>query len=145
MKAVVQRVQDAQVTVNNKVIGRIDKGMLIYLGIEVDDTETMLLQFSEKILKFRMFPDENQKMNLNLKQVNGSVLLVSQFTLCADLKKGNRPSFNPAAAPEKANDFYEKLIVLIKKHGVEVQTGEFGADMKVNYQNNGPETFIFEL
>lgn len=145
MKAVIQRVQEATVKVDEKLIGSIDKGILIYLGIEKSDSELVLNKLVDKLLKFRMFSDSEGKMNLNVQQVNGQILVVSQFTLCASLKKGNRPSFDPAASPEKALDFYNKFVDLLRKREVVVQTGKFGADMKVKYQNNGPVTFIFEL
>jgi len=145
MKAVIQRVQEATVKVDNKLIGSIDKGILIYLGIEKNDSELLLNKLVNKLLKFRMFSDSEGKMNLNVQEVNGQILVVSQFTLCASLQKGNRPSFDPAASPEKALDFYNKFVDLLKKKDVVVQTGEFGANMKVKYQNNGPVTFIFEL
>jgi len=145
MKAVIQRVQEATVKVDGKLIGSIDKGILIYLGIENCDSELLLNKLVDKLLKFRMFSDSEGKMNLNVQQVNGQILVVSQFTLCASLKKGNRPSFDPAASPEKALDFYNKFVDLLRKRDVVVQTGKFGADMKVKYQNNGPVTFIFEL
>lgn len=145
MKAVIQRVQEAEVRVDERLIGAIDKGMLIYLGIEKDDTELQLTKLVDKLIKFRMFSDKDEKMNLNIIDVKGQILVVSQFTLCASLKKGNRPSFDPAASPEKALNFYNQFVELLKLKNVKVQTGKFGADMKVKYQNNGPVTFIFEL
>jgi len=145
MKAVIQRVQEAEVRVDDALIGAIDKGILIYLGIEKNDTEIQLTKLADKIIKFRMFSDKNDKMNLNVMDIKGQILVVSQFTLCASLKKGNRPSFDPAASPEKALDFYNQFVELLKAKDVNVQTGKFGADMKVKYQNNGPVTFIFEL
>ncbi|MDD4082733.1 MAG: D-aminoacyl-tRNA deacylase [Sphaerochaetaceae bacterium] len=145
MKAVIQRVQEAEVRVDEILIGSIDKGILIYLGIEENDSEMQLNKLADKIVKFRMFSDQEGKMNLNVKEVEGKILVVSQFTLCASLKKGNRPSFDPAASPEKALNFYNQFVNLLKLKNIEVQTGKFGADMKVKYQNNGPVTFIFEL
>ena len=142
MKIVLQRVLNASVTVDNNVIGAIDKGLLIFLGIEADDTEDMLQKYADKIVKLRIFEDENGKTNRSLLDVNGSLLIVSQFTLCADCSHGNRPGFTGAKAPAEANRMYEEFIRLCKEQIEIVEHGEFGADMKVALLNDGPFTIL---
>ncbi|MGN0369048.1 MAG: D-aminoacyl-tRNA deacylase [Butyrivibrio sp.] len=142
MKIVLQRVTKATVTVDDKIIGSIDKGLLIFLGVEVNDTEDMLSKYVDKIIKLRIFEDENHKTNLSLKDVNGSLLVVSQFTLCADCSHGNRPGFTNAKAPAEAREMYEKFISLCKEQTETVEHGEFGADMKVSLVNDGPFTIL---
>lgn len=142
MKIVLQRVTKATVTVDDKIIGSIDKGLLIFLGVEVNDTEDMLSKYVDKIIKLRIFEDENHKTNLSLKDVNGSLLVVSQFTLCADCSHGNRPGFTNAKAPAEAREMYEKFISLCKEQTDTVEHGEFGADMKVSLVNDGPFTIL---
>lgn len=142
MKIVLQRVTKATVTVDDKIIGSIDKGLLIFLGIEVNDTEDMLSKYVDKIIKLRIFEDANHKTNLSLKDVNGSLLVVSQFTLCADCSHGNRPGFTNAKAPAEAREMYEKFISLCKEQTDTVEHGEFGADMKVSLVNDGPFTIL---
>ena len=144
MKAVIQTVHDARVTVDNNVVGQIKDGMLIYFGVAKNDEERDVIPFFDKILKMRIFKDENQRMNLNLKSVNGSILLVSQFTLETNIYAGNRPSLDSAAPGEKAKLFYEKAIKSLKDLGYEVSTGVFGAHMMVSYVNDGPETFVLD-
>ena len=144
MKAVIQRVLDASVTVSDETTGCIDRGMLIYLGIEKGDTLKQLHWLCDKIVKLRIFRDEHQKMNLDLKQIGGSLLVVSQFTLLGNLRKGNRPSYDAAADPEEAQKFYELAIERFREHGCTVQCGIFGAHMMVKYTNDGPVTFVLE-
>ena len=142
MKIVLQRVLNASVTVDNNVIGAIDKGLLIFLGIEADDTGDMLQKYADKIIKLRIFEDENGKTNRSLLDVNGSLLIVSQFTLCADCSHGNRPGFTGAKAPGEANRMYEEFIRICKEQVDIVEHGEFGADMKVALINDGPFTIL---
>ncbi len=142
MKIVLQRVTSASVNVNNNIIGQIDKGLLIFLGIEAEDTDDMLQKYVDKIVKLRIFEDENGKTNRSLSDVNGSLLIVSQFTLCADCSHGNRPGFTGAKAPAEANRMYEKFISLCKEQVEIVESGEFGADMKVSLVNDGPFTIL---
>ena len=143
MKAVIQRVTRAKVTVDGNVTGEIGKGFLGLLGVMDGDTEVQMKLLAKKVAEIRIFEDENEKMNLSLAQVGGSVLVVSQFTLCADVSHGRRPSFIPSAAPDVANDLYEKFVSELKNYGIEnVQTGVFGADMAVELVNDGPVTII---
>jgi len=144
MRFVVQRVSKAQVTVEGKITGKIDKGFLVLIGITHDDTKEIADKLVKKLINLRIFEDENEKMNLSLKDVNGSLLLVSQFTLYADCKKGNRPSFIQAAKPDYANELYEYIIEKCKESGIEVQTGIFRENMKVDLTNDGPVTIILE-
>ncbi len=142
MKAVIQRVIRADLKVDGKLISEIDKGFLVFLGVEVGDTEQDLIKLGSKISKLRIFEDENGKMNLSLKDVGGEVLCVSQFTLLTDCKHGNRPSFINAELPEKANLLYEKMCEYLTNEGHIVKRGIFGADMKINLINDGPVTII---
>ena len=142
MKIVLQRVLNASVTVDNNVIGAIDKGLLVFLGVEADDTDDMLQKYADKIIKLRIFEDENGKTNRSLLDVNGSLLIVSQFTLCADCSHGNRPGFTGAKAPGEANRMYEEFIRMCKEQVEIVEHGEFGADMKVALLNDGPFTIL---
>jgi len=144
MKTVIQRVSHASVTIDEVVKGEIQKGFLVLLGITHSDTEKDVKWMVEKISGLRVFEDENGKMNLSLEDVGGELLLVSQFTLYGDAKKGRRPSFIDAARPEKAIPLYEKFVELAKEKGIEVATGEFGADMKVSLLNDGPVTLIVD-
>ncbi len=141
MIAVVQRVLHSKVEVNNKVVGEIGKGVNILLGIEKEDSVEDVKKLVDKIVNLRIFEDENGKMNLSLINVSGEVLVVSQFTLLANLKKGRRPSFENAAQPEKAINLYQEFVKEISKFS-KTQTGIFGADMKVFILNDGPVTFI---
>lgn len=143
MKAVVQRVQSASVTVDGKEVSSIGRGFLTLLGIAKGDSEEQLQKLMQKILALRIFPDEGGKMNLSLKDVGGSHLIVSQFTLLGDTSKGNRPSFIGAEVPERAQALYEKSLQL-SSQSVETQGGIFGADMKVSLLNDGPVTLILE-
>ena len=145
MKAVVQRVKKAKVVVNNKIIGSIRKGLLVLLGVTHEDTEENADFLVQKILKLRIFNDENDKMNLSVKDVGGEILVVSQFTLYADtVSSGNRPSFTNAAKPDKANKLYEYFKEKCKSEGIKVQSGEFGAHMEVELLNDGPVTIVIE-
>jgi D-tyrosyl-tRNA(Tyr) deacylase len=144
MKIVLQRVSSASVNVDNEKVGSIDHGMLLLIGFSSSDTEESILPTIEKIVKLRIFSDEEGKMNKSVLDVNGSALLVSQFTLYADTKKGNRPSFIEAARPEQAIPLYEFFIAEMKKRISKVETGIFGADMKVELVNDGPVTIVFD-
>ena len=142
MKIVIQRVARASVKVDNRITGQIGKGLLIFLGVEEADTDDMLQKYVDKIIKLRIFEDENGKTNKALNDVNGSLLVVSQFTLCADCSHGNRPGFTGAKEPGEANRMYEKFIELCKEQTAIVERGEFGADMKVELLNDGPFTIL---
>jgi len=145
MKSVIQRVTDASVSVDGEVVGRIAKGLLVYLGVEKGDTEEHLLWLCSKITKLRVFADSVGKMNLSLKEVDGSLLVISQFTLCANLHKGNRPSYNEAADPIEASLLYEKALETFRNFGFHVEKGVFGAHMHVTYTNDGPVTMLLEV
>lgn len=145
MKAVIQRVSEAKVTVDGKITGQIGKGFLVLLGVMNEDSERETELLAKKVAEIRIFTDENDKMNLSLSQVDGEVLAVSQFTLCADIRKGRRPSFIPSAPPEKANRLYELFCDELIKNGVRnVEKGIFGADMKVSLLNDGPVTIVMD-
>lgn len=144
MKIIIQRVLKASVDVGGETVGSIDKGFLILFGAAVNDTEADCVRLAEKISKLRIFEDENGKTNLGIKDVGGEILSVSQFTLLADCSHGNRPSFINAARPETAVPLYEKFNDELRKHGLHVETGIFGADMKVELINDGPFTVILE-
>lgn len=144
MKVVIQRVIKSSVRINNKEVAKIGKGFLILLGISKDDNFEKADYIIKKIYNLRVFSDENDKMNLSIQDINGELLIVSQFTLYADCKKGNRPSFINAAPPEEAEKIYEYFINECKKNNLKVETGEFGADMKVELINYGPVTIILE-
>lgn len=143
MKAVLQRVAEASVTVDNKIIGKTAQGFLILLGVEKGDDKIEAQTLARKIAGLRVFCDENDKMNLSLSDIGGGVLVISNFTLCADCRKGRRPSFDNAALPSEANDLYEYFCTCLREQGVaSVEQGEFGADMKVRLLNDGPVTLI---
>ena len=144
MKLVVQRVKYAKVEVDGKTVGNIDKGYLVLLGVTHTDTKETADYLVKKICNLRIFEDENGKMNLNLKQVKGSLLIVSQFTLYGDCTEGNRPSFTNAAKPDIANELYEYFCNECAKNNFKVEKGIFGADMKVSLLNDGPVTIILE-
>jgi D-tyrosyl-tRNA(Tyr) deacylase len=145
MIAVIQRVSEAKVTIDKNIKGEINTGFLVFLGISHFDTEEDLDWLSNKIIGLRVFSDTEGKMNLSLDEVDGNILLISQFTLLASTKKGNRPSFIESAKPEIAIPFYTKMIkVLSEKLGKDIQTGEFGADMKVYLINDGPVTITID-
>jgi len=142
MIAVIQRCSQGKVTVSDKVVGKISHGLVILLGVQKNDTEKDADFLVNKISGLRIFSDENDKMNLSIKDVDGSALVISQFTLCGDLKKGHRPSFVNAAPPEDGNRLYEYFMSEMKKDGVPLESGEFGAMMDVKLVNNGPVTLV---
>lgn len=144
MKLVIQRVNHAQVKVDGEVVGSIGKGFLVLVGVGQEDTKAIADKYLKKLLGLRIFDDENGKTNLSLADVNGELLMVSQFTLYANCKKGNRPSFIEAGAPDKANELYEYMIAEAKKSVPVVEHGIFGADMKVSLENDGPFTIILD-
>ena len=144
MKFVIQRVKNASVTVDNKIIGQIDHGFLVLIGITSSDTKEIADAMVKKLINLRIFKDNQDKMNLSIKDIGGSLLLISQFTLYADCSHGNRPGFTNAAKPDYANDLYEYIIGECKKYDVPVKTGKFGADMKVSLLNDGPVTIILD-
>ncbi len=145
MRALIQRVTSASVKVDGKIVGKIGKGFLVFLGIYEEDTEEKIEKLTKKIVNLRIFNDENDKMNLSIKDVKGEILLISQFTLCADTRKGNRPSFVSAKNPKDANKIYEKIIESIRNENIVVEKGIFGADMKVELLNDGPVTILLDI
>ena len=145
MRALIQRVTSASVKVDEKIVGKIGKGFLIFLGVYEEDTEEKIEKLTKKIVNLRIFNDENDKMNLSIKEVKGEILLISQFTLCADTRKGNRHSFVSAKNPKDANVIYEKTIESIRNEGIIVEKGIFGADMKVELLNDGPVTILLDV
>lgn len=144
MRAVVQRVTNADVKIDGRVNGKIDNGLLVLLGVGNGDTEEDMKYIADKIIKLRIFSDENDKMNLSLEDVGGCMLVISQFTLYGDCSHGRRPYFGNAMEPVSANEMYEKFVAYIREQGIHTETGEFGADMKVSLTNDGPVTIILE-
>lgn len=144
MRAVIQRVSTASVAVNNQTIGNIGKGFLVLLGVADSDTEEDMHYLVKKITQMRIFEDEQGKMNLSLKDIDGSLLIISQFTLYASTRKGNRPSFSEAGAPEFSKDMYLKFIDACRKQGIHTEEGEFGAHMVVSLVNDGPVTITMD-
>lgn len=144
MKLLVQRVANANVKVDDEIVGKIDKGFLVLCGVTHTDTKETADYLVKKLLNLRVFEDENEKMNLSLKQVNGKLLIVSQFTLYADTSSGNRPSFINAAKPDIANELYEYFCSQCEKKGIHVEKGVFGAHMEVSLLNDGPVTIMLE-
>lgn len=144
MRLLIQRVQNASVTVENETIGSISKGLLVFVGVSNTDTREIADKMIHKLLNLRIFSDENGKTNLSLSSVNGELLIISQFTLYADCKHGNRPSFTDAGKPELANALYEYIIEKCKESVTKVACGEFGADMKVSLLNDGPFTIMLD-
>lgn len=144
MRVILQRVKYASVTVDNQLINKIDEGFLLLVGVKVNEKKEDVEKIARKISGLRIFEDENHKLNIALKDVNGEILSISQFTLYADLKKGNRPSFVDAAGREEAIKFYEYFNELLKMNGINVKTGVFGADMKIELLNDGPVTIILD-
>lgn len=142
MKALIQRVRCAEVMVADNSVGKIGKGLLVLLGVEQQDTPDSVTKLVHKLCHYRVFSDENGKMNLNVQQAGGSLLVVSQFTLAADTQSGLRPSFTPAAAPEKALQYYLSFVEQCAALGITVATGQFAADMQVSLINDGPVTFL---
>lgn len=144
MKFVIQRVKEASCTVDGQIIGEINKGFCVFIGVSNEDNEQIADKMIKKLIGMRIFEDENGKTNLALSDVDGSLLLISQFTLYADCKKGNRPSFIKAGNPELANNLYEYIIEKCKEQVPNVQTGSFGADMKISLINDGPFTIVLD-
>jgi len=144
MKALIQRVAEARVEILQRTVGKISQGMLVLLGIEKGDTEKDVEYLIKKIANLRIFGDSLGKMNLSLKDIQGEVLAVSQFTLSADCRKGNRPSFDHAEGPSKAHTFYIMFIERLKQQGLKVESGEFGADMQIHLVNDGPVTMLID-
>ena len=145
MKVLIQRVKRASVTIDNKLYSKIDKGILALVGIEKSDTIEQVQKMAKKLSGLRIFPDENDKMNRSILDIHGEMLLVSQFTLCGDCKKGTRPSFDKSAAPDIANKLYENFVKEIQNYGIKTETGVFGAMMDVELINDGPVTFMLEM
>ena len=145
MKGLIQRVRRASVTIDGKVYSKINQGILILLGVEKGDNEQNADKLADKLCKLRIFEDEDGKMNKSILDVNGEILIVSQFTLAGDCKKGTRPSFDKAELPQRANELYEYFVDLIKQKNIPVGTGVFGAMMDVELVNDGPVTFMLEF
>ena len=145
MIALLQRVSSASVTVDNQTIGEIEQGLLVFLAVEPEDTEAKAKRLAERVAGYRMFNDENDKMNLNVKQAGGDILVVSQFTLAADTNSGLRPSFTTAAKPDFSKQLYQYFCQQLREQGFKVPTGEFAANMKVKLLNDGPVTFTLTI
>ena len=144
MRAVIQRVTQSSVVVNQTLTGEIGRGLLVLLGIEKEDTAADLKYTFEKTVGLRVFEDEHEKMNLSLLDISGQLLVVSQFTLLGDVRRGKRPSFGDAASPEIANRMYEEFVAMARAEGIDVQTGTFQADMAVHLINDGPVTILID-
>jgi D-tyrosyl-tRNA(Tyr) deacylase len=144
MRFVCQRVLEAEVKVNDQSVGKIDRGLLVFLGVGKGDTEADAQFMSDKLVNLRIFPDEAGKMNRSVQDIGGAILLISNFTLHGDCRKGRRPGFDAAAEPELAQSLYEKIIALITEQGVPVEKGVFGAYMHINSLNDGPVTFLLD-
>lgn len=145
MRVVLQRVTGASVTVDGNVTGKIDSGLIALVGFGKDDTEDVLEHMAQKIIKLRVFSDENDKINLSVSDIDGGVLIVSQFTLYWSCKKGTRPSFDGAMEPKRAEELYDKFVEIMRSSGLKIETGIFGADMKVSLTNDGPVTVTLEM
>ena len=144
MRAVVQRVLDAQVQVDGKCIGRIERGLLVYLGVHKDDADKDFDYILDKVINLRIFSDDAGKMNLSLLDTGGDILVVSQFTLFGDARRGRRPSYGEAAGNEKGNLYYQRFLHELKDKGIKTASGQFGADMQVSYTNDGPVTILLD-
>ena len=144
MRAVVQRVTSSKVVVDGKIVGSINKGINVLIGISCDDNEGDLKYIKDKIINLRIFEDENFKMNKSLMDIDGEMLVISQFTLYGDCRKGRRPNFMAALGGEESKKLYDKFILMLKEYGIKVETGIFGADMKVDIQNDGPVTILLD-
>ncbi len=145
MKIVLQRCLCARVEVENQIVGQIEQGFAVFVGIAREDSTANVAKAAQKIAALRVFSDEDGKFNLALKDVGGKVLLISNFTLCGDARKGNRPSFMAAALPDRANELFESLATLLRAQNIEVESGVFGADMRVVVENDGPVTLILDF
>ncbi|WP_026472090.1 D-aminoacyl-tRNA deacylase [Alkanindiges illinoisensis] len=145
MRALIQRVKHAKVEVDGNVIGQIEQGLLVFIGLGKTNTLQTAEKMLKKILAYRLFSDDGDRMNLNVQQVNGGLLLVSQFTLMAETRKGLRPDFGPAMPPDEARELFSQLVAHAKNVYPNVQTGSFGADMQVSLQNDGPVTFMLDM
>lgn len=144
MRAVVQRVSSAEVRVDDKMVGRVGKGLLVYLGVGKEDTVSDIEYMAEKVSGLRIFEDENGKMNLSVQDIEGEILAISQFTLYGDVRKGKRPSFSDSAAPDKSEELYNQFIRRIQGIGIRIEKGIFGAHMMVDYVNDGPVTILLD-
>ena len=144
MRAVVQRVSRAEVKVDGEVTGTIEKGLLVFVGVAPEDTEKDMEYIADKIINLRIFEDENEKMNLSVTDVNGSLLVISQFTLYGDCRKGRRPNFTGSCEPVKAEKMYLEMLEYLKSKGIKTESGIFGADMKVDLLNDGPVTLLLD-
>lgn len=144
MRAVVQRVTYADVKIDGVVNGKIDKGFMVLLGVGQEDTEEDMKYIADKIIRLRVFSDENDKMNLSLEDVGGEMLVISQFTLYGDCSHGRRPYFGDAMNPTDANKMYEKFVAYVRERGIHTETGQFGADMQVTLTNDGPVTIMLD-
>lgn len=144
MKLLIQRVRHARVEVADEIVGQIDQGLMVLAGIDAHDTDKTIDALADRLLKYRVFSDADGRMNLNVQQVEGGVLLVSQFTLSADTKKGLRPGFSTAATPSEGERLFNRLVDRVRQNHDPVETGIFGADMQVTLQNDGPVTFLLE-
>ncbi len=144
MRLVVQRVRDCSVRVNSRIVGIIDNGLLAYLGIEKGDTSKDLDYLVKKLIGLRIFKDDRGLMNLSVKDINGSIMIISQFTICADTRKGNRPSYNNAENPDIAKNFYLNFIKKLEESGLNIQSGQFREEMEVLYINDGPVTILLD-
>ena len=144
MIAVLQRVTTGKVKIGDRIVGNIDNGLVILLGVHRDDKEEDIIFLADKVIGLRIFNDNNGKMNISLQDADGSVLVISQFTLCGDWRKGRRPSFTKAADPDKGKLLYDGFIEAVRSRGINVETGEFGAAMDVSLVNSGPVTFVLD-
>jgi len=145
MKLVIQKVLNASITIDNKLISKIDKGLLVFVGFNVNDTNVNFDKIAKKLVNLRIFEDSNNKMNLSVNDVNGEILLVSQFTLYGDTSEGNRPSFTNALNANDAKRYYDEFVNVVKKYKNDLKTGIFQADMKISLVNDGPCTIIMEM
>lgn len=144
MRAVIQRVHTCSVSVQEKIVGSINKGLLVYLGVEKEDTDKDMRYLVDKTFGLRIFPDSDGKMNHSVDDIKGQILVVSQFTLCADTRKGKRPSYNSAASPQMGEKYYNLFVDTLREKGIKVETGVFGGKMSVTYTNDGPVTILLD-